>query len=338
MTKVLVALTGSDSARFESEGRIAARLGKDGDCQEVCPADPESLAALILTAQIEVLVTGWQTPALASLLDEVTELPLKYVCHLAGTVKPLVSRVLIERGVLVTNWGSAISRTVAEHAVLLILGALRNVLSWRPRIVAADAGQDGIHGASGVKSLIGKRVGIHGFGAIGREVAHLLKPFGVSLSGYSGGVPGEIFHAHGVRPCATLEELFSTSDVLVECEALTPRSRGSVTAEVLSRLPGDAVFVNVGRGAAVDEKALFDLASRGAIRVALDVFAREPLTADSPWLRLPNALISPHIAGPTNDTYSLCTDFVLKNLRHYLSGQLQLMEGVVTLEVYDRIT
>ena len=122
--------------------------------------------------------------------------------------------------------------------------------------------------------------------------------------------------------------------MLIECEALTSLTRGSVTAAILDLLPPDAVFVNVGRGAVVDEPALVRRAARGLVRVALDVFEHEPLPPDSEFYRIPNALLSPHIAGPTADTFPLCGEFALDNVRQYLQGGK--IAGLVTLEAYDR--
>lgn len=81
-----------------------------------------------------VLVTGWGTPKLPDSHAALDALSLRHVCRLAGGVKPLVPRRLIERGVLVSNWGESISYTIAEHAVLLVLGLLRNL----PAIGAAS--------------------------------------------------------------------------------------------------------------------------------------------------------------------------------------------------------
>jgi phosphoglycerate dehydrogenase-like enzyme len=305
------------------------------DASRLNPGEWEKLLA---AKRPEVVVTGWGTPAIPEGLVQSGELSLRYVCHLTGTVKGIVSRDLIGRGILVSNWGGVISHTIAEHALLLILGALRNMPRWRPHLEGAPTPASNPGRAIPTRSLRGRRVGIHGFGAIVRHLISLLKPFGVSISSYSAGVPVELFAGHGVRCCGSLDELVSGSDILVECEALTPQSKGSVDARVLSLLPNGAVFVNVGRGAVVDEAALARLAATGKITVALDVFVREPLPRDSPLLGIPDALLSPHIAGPTQDALPLCGEFALANLRHYLSGRPDQIKGLITLEIYDRTT
>ncbi len=149
-------------------------------------------------------------------------------------------------------------------------------------------------------------------------------------------MPRSLFEQYGVRSCDSLEELFSGSEVLIECESLTQRSQGSVTEAILRLLPEDAVFVNVGRGRIVDEDALARLASEGRLRVGLDVYEQEPLPADSPLRRTPHTLLSPHIAGPTLDGFSILSRFAVENIRSYLEGGK--IQGQVTLDAYDRST
>ena len=282
----------------------------------------------------EVVVSCWETPRVPEDLVKSGKIPLRYVCHLTGSVKGLVSRDMIRDGLIVSNWGNTISHTIAEHALLLILGALRCMTVWRSHMERSFANKEDIP----TRTLHGKRIGIHGFGAIARHLVSLLKPFGVSLSSYSAGVPAALFAEHGVRRCDSLEELVSGIDVMVECEAWTPQTKGSVDARILGLLPEGAVFVNVGRGALVDEDALARLGAEGKLVVALDVYQQEPLPLDSPFMRIPDALLSPHIAGPTQDALPLCGDLALSNLRHYLSGEPGQIKGLVSLEIYDRTT
>lgn len=330
--KILFAFGQRDKECFWPGYNLQGLFGEECATIEAYPESTGELRELLLAHQPEVLVTGWDTPILPA------DAEINYVCHLAGSVKPLVPRQLLERGLIVTNWGSVISPLVAEHAVLLVLATLRNVALWRSYIGAwhKEASQPPI--ALQTRSLLGRRVGLHGFGAIAREIVARLKPFGVTISSYSAGVPSELFRSHDVVECPTLEDLFSTSDVLIECEALTPESRGSVNAFILSLLPHDAAFVNVGRGLVVDESALHAAVAEGRIRVALDVFQEEPLQADSVWVNEPSVLCSPHIAGPTNDSWDMCRDICVKNIERYLSGNVESLQGVVTLDIYDRTT
>jgi phosphoglycerate dehydrogenase-like enzyme len=247
----------------------------------------------------------------------------------------LVPRAFLERGGIVTNWGEIPSGAVAEQALLLALAALRNLSKW-PAVIQQreEAGShiERLH----TRTLFGRSVGLHGFGRVARALVALLRPFGVTLHAYSAGVPDAMMRAAGVTPCSSIEHLCARSEVLFECEALTPATTGSITAKALAALPDGAVFVNVGRGRLVDEAALLREAAAGRIRAALDVVASEPLVPNSAFCGVGDAVLSPHIAGPTFDQYPQIGDYAVRNIARYLAGDAP--ESVVTLEEYDRAT
>lgn len=281
----------------------------------------------------EVLITAWSTPQLEPLLSSPT-CRVKYVCHLTGSVRKLVPRTFIENGGRVTNWGSLANTAVAEHALLLALAALRNLPAWNsviatPRHISATR-------ALSTQTLSGRRIGVHGFGGVAQALVRLLQPFSASISSYSAGVPPEFMKSHGVEPAPTLANLFAQSDILFECEALTPATHHSVSARELALLRNDAVFVNVARGDLVDEDALIREASTGRIHVALDVISSEPLTPQSAVSRIKGAVLSPHIAGPTLDQYSQIGELAVSNIERYAAG-IEL-RALVTLDVFDRST
>ena len=296
------------------------------------PEGTASLREALSAHRPDVLVTSWSTPAVEE--SWLRELPdLRYICHTSGSVRHVVPRRFLEAGGLVTNWGTLASQAVAEHALLLILAGLRRMGEWQDVISGKRRWQPS---PIFTRTLHGKRVGIHGFGNVARALVALLQPFGVSVSAFTKGVPEEHYQRQNVRISKNLEELFEGSDVLVECEALTPETHGLVTREILHKLPGGALFVNVGRGAVVDEKALSDLSRSGHLRLALDVYASDPIAPDSPLHDAEGAILSPHIAGPTSDQFARCGERVEKNLAAFASGRP--LEAVVTLEMYDRAT
>jgi phosphoglycerate dehydrogenase-like enzyme len=248
-----------------------------------------------------------------------------------------VPRKLLEHGILVSNWGNLISHTVAEHALLLMLACLRNLPRWQE--LSLRPPDNVFRKISRLKSqsLRGKRVGLHGFGAIARELTRMLRPHQVTLQAYSHGMPPSLFDEYDVHACGSLTELFTTSDVLLECEGLNDWSQGTVTETILRLLPHDAVFVNVGRGKVVaDEQVLIDMAREERLRVGLDVYHREPLPLNSPLRGTAGILLSPHVAGPTWDTYPLCGEQALENVRKYLRGEPPA--HLITPELYDWAT
>jgi phosphoglycerate dehydrogenase-like enzyme len=283
--------------------------------------------------QPEVVVAAWKTPALPEDVEALTGGKLKYVCYLAGSVRKLVTQEHLEAGLLVTNWGNIISRTVAECGLMLAIGALRRASYW----------QIGMHQEGEWKtpqtvtgSLFERKVGIHGFGAISQALTALLKPFEVDISTYSPSVPDALLEKHGVLRARSLEALFSENDVIFELAALTPKNEGMVTEELLRMIPEGGAFVNIGRGAVVDEAALARVAAEGKIQVGLDVYGDEPLPKDSPFRGMRNVMLLPHLGGPTTDRRQDSGRLAIANLERFLAGEA--LEAVISAEVYRRST
>ncbi len=285
---------------------------------------------LLRTARPTIVIGAWETPTLPADIDLAPE----YLCFLCGSVRKYVPRELIEQGLVVTNWGGVISDTVAECTLLLMLSCMRRSTKWALAMHTQGAWKEGRH--PDTQSLFERRVGLHGLGAIGRELVALLKPFKVQISAYSPSVPDSVYKEMGVTRAASLDELFSTSDVLVELAPAKPENHHLVDERLLRMLPEGASFVNVGRGMVVDEEALGRIAQEGRLQIGLDVYQQEPLPADSPFRGLPNVNLLPHLGGPTRDRRKECGKLGLQNLRRYLNGEP--LENLITLDVYDRAT
>lgn len=294
---------------------------------------PEEWVRLWRDTPGQILVSAWQTPPLNGAITPDVVKSLRYVCYLAGSVRKLVPRELVNRGVVVTNWGNSIAPTVAECTLMLILMALRRASYW----AIAMHREGGWKSKTLVtQSLLGRSVGLHGFGGISQQLVPMLRPFTDHIQTYSPRVPDEILANHGVKRATSLEELFSTSDILVELAAATPQNHHIVKEAHLRMLPEDGVFVNVGRGCVVDEEALVRVAQEGKLQIALDVYEQEPLPPDSPLRGLRNVTLLPHLGGPTRDRRRDSGTLALRNIRAFLRGQPQ--QAVVDLETYDRST
>ena len=164
----------------------------------------------------------------------------------------------------------------------------------------------------------------------------LLHPFGCRLSAFAPDVDGTAERDYGVKAAPSLEALFAENDIIVELAPLIPATQGSVTEKHLRLIRPGGVFVNVGRGAVVDEAALLRVAKEGKIWVGLDVFTVEPLPADSGFRGLPNVTLTPHLAGPTTDRRRDAGEFAMHNLRAYAEGRS--LNAVVDLRAYDTST
>jgi phosphoglycerate dehydrogenase-like enzyme len=283
----------------------------------------------LATVDPEVLVACWKTPQLPAVLPP----RLKYACHLTGSVKNIVSRGHLDRGLLVTNWGGSISRVVAEGALLHILCCLRRLPAWCLAMHKEGAWKDG---DTETASLFGRRVGLHGFGLVARELVKLIRAFGVEINVCAPDVTPAVEREWGVRRVASLDALFAENDVVVELAPLIPETHRIVGEEQLRLLRPGSVFVNVARGAVVDEAALVRVAREGRVQFGLDVFEVEPLPADHPLRGLTNVSLTPHLAGPTNDRRRDAGAWALRNLRAYAGGQP--LVALMTADNYDRKT
>ncbi|MDB6115790.1 MAG: serA 1 [Lacunisphaera sp.] len=328
---VLVALTQQEVTDFlpppllsELRG-LADRFERLDTDRLAVPEFHRALAA----ANPEVLVTCWKTPPLPATLPPA----LRYVCHLSGSIRVKVARAHVESGLLVTNWGGSISRVVAECALFHILACLRQGTYWTMKMHREGAWKDG---DTATTSLFGRRVGLHGFGPVARELTALLRPFGCVISAFAPDVDAAAEARYGVRRAASLEALFADHDVIVELAPLISETQGIVTEQLLRLIRPGGVFVNVGRGAVVDEAALLRVAREGKINVGLDVFSVEPLPADSGFRGLPNVTLTPHLAGPTTDRRRDAGEFAVQNIRAYAEDRP--LQAVFTPKVYDTTT
>lgn len=334
--RILFAFTPREQSLFLPALRMEEFADQAYAYIDTATAGPEGWARMLREWRPTVIVTAWSAKGLPSDWVASPGFSLKYVCHVTGSLKSLMTREPFLRGVRATNWGASINHTIAEHAMLLTLALLRGAGTWPDAMEKGGWTVDQVRRLR-TRALRGRSVGLHGFGAIAREIAAMLAPFKPAcVRSYSRGVPPAFMAGHGVEPCGSLEELYGSSEVLICCESLTPENRGSVDARILGRLGDDSVFVNVGRGQIVDEGALLAEASTGRLRIGLDVFHREPLPADYPLRTAPGVMLSPHIAGPTLETYPACGDHALENLRRYLAGEP--LSGEITLEAFDRMT
>ncbi len=225
-----------------------------------------------------------------------------------------------DMGIPVSNNGGANAIDVAEHAVMLMLASYRRLVEmdtnvrqgqWR----AIDSGLS-------TYTLNGKTVGLIGFGNIGRRVAQLLQPFGVTIL-YADAYPAtsEVEEQLHVT-CVAFDELLTRADVVSLHVPLNEATYGLISQRELKRMKSSAVLVNTCRGPVVDEVALTDALRHGEIAYAgLDVLTSEPPAADNPLLGLNNVIVTPHAAGVTHDTWARRGAFIFENLQRVWDGK-----------------
>ncbi|MCF7687396.1 MAG: hydroxyacid dehydrogenase [Cephaloticoccus sp.] len=331
ISSLLAVLTPFERENFLPGKLFAAVEALSPEFQLIDPSglSHEAFAAELRRINPEVVLACWQTPPLPA------ELPprLRYMCYLTGSVRRLVTRTQLEQGFLVTNWGSVISRTVAECALMHTLACLRHTTRWTFLIHQEQGWRDDWEQ---VRSLFNRRVGVHGYGAVAREFLKLIQPFNCTVSVLAPDFDATAAQQSGATPAASLEALFAENDVIIELAPLNPVTAGTVTESHLRLIRPGGVFVNVARAGITDEDALLRIAREGNIQIGLDVFVQEPMPVDSPWRGLRNVSVTPHIAGPTLDRYPDAGMHALNNLRAYAGGQP--LTGQVTPLAYDQAT
>ena len=172
------------------------------------------------------------------------------------------------------------------------------------------------------RELKGSTILVVGLGNIGLEVARLARSFGMRTIGLKRRPDTALPHVEELHPSEDLKELVPRADAVVVTLPLTERTAGMVDREAISLMKPECVFVNVGRGGVVDEKALIEsLENRRIAGAALDVFLTEPLPPESPLWDLPNVLISPHTAALAESENDRIVELFQKNLRLYLEEQ-----------------
>ena len=239
-------------------------------------------------ADADVLMTTWHSPFLTrEMLDRQPR--VKLIAHCGGEVKSRVAEEIFEF-VTITNAADPMARGVAEMALALMLTLVRRIPEYATEM------RNGVirtnEYVSEGETLFGRRVGIVGFGRIGRALAKLLTPFGIDI------LVSDPYAQHDDATLVQLDELVSSCSIVVLCAALTPETRGMFDRRRLSLLRDGSYLINVARGGLIDMEALLDELCKGRITVGLDVTdPLEPLPIDHELRKLPNVTLTPHIAA-----------------------------------------
>jgi len=183
------------------------------------------------------------------------------------------------------------------------------------------------------EDLDGKVLALVGAGSIGRRISDVAQNLGMLVVAIDAKLTPEQAAELGIKklyPRSGLHEMLATADVVCLCVPHTPDTERMIDAQAFSAMKEGVVFVNVARGSVVDEPALIDALQSGRIGfAALDVFATEPLPADSPLWDMPDVLISPHSASTVAAENDKIVDIFCHNLRCYLDGRLGEMKNVL---------
>ena len=228
--------------------------------------------------------------------------------------------LLAELEIPCANNGGANSWAVADQAVLLMLAIYKQLLAsdnstregrWAEPITGQNTFE-----------MADKKVGILGIGNIGRQVAKRVQGFDAKVQ-YFDLYPLDERTAEELNVTyVSLDELFSTSDIISCHTPLTNDTKHIVNSNTLSLMKPTSILINTSRGPVVDEEALISALQSGVIAAAgLDVFEKEPVSPDNPLLKMDNVVATPHMAGTTWDTWARRANFGFENMERIRNGE-----------------
>lgn len=207
-----------------------------------------------------------------------------------------------EKGIVICNVPDVFVDEVANHTMALLLACVRWLVPYADYTRQGGWGQRGRGGRPGgmIHRVTGETLGLVGFGNIARAVARRAAGFDLKLVAYDPYLPREVFQEYGVRQ-AQLAQVLQDSDFVSLHVPLMPSTHHLMGAPQFALMKKDAILINTCRGPVVDEQALIGALQSGQILAAgLDVTEKEPIDADNPLLKMPNVVVTPHMASASD--------------------------------------
>jgi len=265
----------------------------------------------------EAIITSWKSPNITD--EHLAQAPdLKIVAHGAGSVKNRLAPAGHERGIVLLSASDVIAEAVAEYTLWAMLSGQRSFYRYE-KLMKVDRGwkaPDEYYG----HYLYTKKVGIISASMVGRRVIDLIKPFNCDVMVYDPYLSAEDAQKLGVRS-VSLEDLFSTSDIISVHAPVTPETKGMITADHFASIPDDALFIHTARSWVLDEDALVAELQKERFTAYIDVFAKEPLAPEHPIRDLDNVFLTPHVSGHSIETRMRLVEDVVYDMERFFKGE-----------------
>ena len=261
-------------------------------------------------AQVDAVLTRGPLGLTAAEIDALPA--LRIICVIGAGYEQVDLAAAAARGITVTNGAGANAAAVADHAMAMLLGLLRDI----PRADASTRRGEWNRVIS--PSVSGKRLGLLGLGAVGQAIARRAAlGFDMPIAYCTRTPRQQATYSWYPTPLALAEAV----DILVIATPGGPRTRHLVDAKVLEALGQDGYLVNIARASVVDTQALVQALRSGQIAgAALDVFDDEPNVPDA-LKALDNTLLTPHVAGQSPEAARDTVMLVLRNLQAFFAGE-----------------
>ncbi len=285
----------------------------------ILPAERTAAAVRGAIGQADIVVSDWSGALRIDAAEVALARRLAFLMSPSVGLDNLDLEALTAAGVVVANTAGLNAPSVAEWCLAAAFAVARSLVWVDGRIRAGDWPQLEL-GERGSTEIAGLRVGVVGFGAVGSRVARLFAAVGCDVA----------YWTRRRRPAAEeqgatwlpLAALAARSDILVVNVSLAAETRRLIDSAVLGELPRGAVVIDASRGGVVDHVALLGALETGRLRgAAIDVFAGEPLDAESPLRRSDRILLSSHAAATTAQSLGRIFALVTDNVRRTVAGE-----------------
>ena len=280
--------------------------------------DKEFLLKHIETA--DIAISSWGTARFDS--DVIAKgQNLKLVAHAAGSIRPVISEALTDKGIKVISAASAIASGVAEHCLGLILTLPKRVF-WAAMASRKGKWQRQFEDFGKPFDLYGQNVGIIGASHVGRHLIKLLKPFECNTFLYDPYCSASEAEKLGVSKVETLDELFSGCMIVsVNAPGIT-ETNNMIRGKHFRLLPDGAVFINTARSSIVNQDEMIEELRRERFVACIDVTdPEEPPPKGYPLRKLPNVLLTPHFAGAIAQGESKIGRLVADEIEAFVTGR-----------------
>ncbi|MEM3449805.1 MAG: NAD(P)-dependent oxidoreductase, partial [Nitrososphaerota archaeon] len=295
----------------------------------------DELTEKIIENNVEILVVeADQVTA-----DTINKTSLRLIGACRGTPYAVDVKAATMKGIPVVYAPGRNSQAVAEMTIGLMLALLRKIVYAQRRFARGvryetDRDFQEIYNALQGGEIHGKKVGIIGLGDIGTRVAKILVAFGASILVYDPYVPnGKIASVGGKK--VSLSELLEQSDIITLHVRLTDETYHMIGSREISMMKPTAIIINTSSPGTVDDQALLEALRQGRVAgAALDVQENEPVDSSNPFLELDNVVVTPHIAGNTQETVERQSNMIVEDLNRFLEGDKPL--HLLNPEVYEK--
>lgn len=294
------------------------------------PAEKEELISALENA--DGCLTSWGVAQLDA--DVLAAAPkLKAMAHMGSSVKRFVSEAFWEREIHLTSAGITLAKTVAETTLGLMLVGQKRIWPLGEHVREGGWRDSPVWDRWYSKELFRKKVGIIGASNVGRHVIKLLEPFDTTILVYDPYLDEKEAANLGVIKME-LNELLEQADIVSLHTPANKETYQILNAEGLKLMKDDALLINTARGTLIEEQALIKELNQGRFFAFLDVTDPEPPDLGSPLRKLPNVVVTPHIAGCI-DNCNQMGELAVEELRRFFNGEPSIYQ--ITKEILERI-